>query len=159
MPDYSWATVTEAGDFDHLWMPFDLTSAYIAEIRRREDLVQLETLRPRPTMGRGRPSVPPATIEDATVYLTYPLVPNTATVERFLRILLLHPAKVLWQVMLSPVHLDRQEHDALTNEIARCERILQEAHSEPAASTPLRTRAEALCRALFDQLMRLQDAP
>jgi hypothetical protein len=159
LQDYAWASVTESDEFDRLWTPFDLSSAQIAEVRRREDLVQLESLSPRPVMGRGRPSAPPASGEGTSVYVAYPFVPHAATLEGFLRILLLHPAKVIWQVSLSPVHLEAVEQDALTKQIASCERVLQQSVAGSAASILQRTRAEALCTALFDQLMRLLDAP
>jgi hypothetical protein len=159
LQDYAWASVTESDEFDRLWTPFDLSSAQIAEVRRREDLVQLESLSPRPVMGRGRQSAPPASGEGTSVYVAYPFVPHAATLEGFLRILLLHPAKVIWQVSLSPVHLEAVEQDALTKQIASCERVLQQSVAGSAASILQRTRAEALCTALFDQLMRLLDAP
>jgi len=79
LQDYAWASVTESDEFDRLWTPFDLSSAQIAEVRRREDLVQLESLSPRPVMGRGRQSAPPASGEGTSVYVAYPFVPHAAT--------------------------------------------------------------------------------
>jgi len=159
LQDYAWASVTESDEFDRLWQPFELSSAYTAEVRRREDLVQLESLSPRPVMGRGRSLTPAASGEGTSVYVAYPFVPHGATLERFLRILLLHPAKVIWQVSLSPVRLEAVEQEALAKQIASCERVLQQSLAGSTASIVQRTRAEALCRALFDQLMRLLDAP
>lgn len=41
MPDHTWSVVSDRQLFDKLWNPFALKSAHVAEIRRREDSLQL----------------------------------------------------------------------------------------------------------------------
>ncbi|CRI67841.1 hypothetical protein THIOKS1860010 [Thiocapsa sp. KS1] len=162
MPDHEWQVATDETEFRRLWEPFPWTTAHVAEIRRREDRVRLETLRPRPCLGRGRPR---EDVQDAAegVYLVHPFVPRFSSLGRVLRMLLMHPHPVLWQVSLTPVWLSLLEEEALEGEIAKCEAYLREAGATPSPSFPSQTvlhrRALAMVHALVGQLVRLQDAP
>lgn len=162
MPDHEWQVVADAAEFDRLWEPFPWDGARVAEVRRRDDRVRLETVRPRPGLGRGR--VPePATASDEGVYLVHPFVPRFSSLGRVLRMLLMHPHPVLWQVSLTPVWLSATEEAALEAEIAKCEAYLREATKSPEspfeAQTVQQQRAAAIVKSLVGQLVRLQDAP
>jgi len=164
MPDYTWEVVTTPATFNSIWEPFDWQNAYVAEIRRREDRVQLESVRPRPMLGRGRPQPHFPWKEEETVYFVHPLVPHITTLARLLRILLLQHASILLQATISPVWLTEEEEEALVKEISKCEHYGQQSSvlmSEGihAARTIHEKRAEAVCEVLLGQLLRLQDAP
>lgn len=162
MPDHEWQVATDEAEFRRLWEPFPWTAAHVAEIRRREDRVRLETLRPRPCLGRGRPT---DDVQDAGegVYLVHPFVPRFSSLGRVLRMLLMHPYPVLWQVSLTPVWLTLLEEEALEGEIAKCEAYLREAGATPSPTFPSQTvlqrRALMMVQSLVGQLVRLQDAP
>ncbi len=163
MPDYTWEVVADAAAFHRIWEPFDWERADVAEIRRREDRVRLESVRPRPTLGRGRPS-PPAWNPEESVYFVHPFLPRLTTMGRLLRTMLLQRAPILFQAAIAPVWLTAEEEEGLVAEISKCEQYLQRrealARENPVASPTIHERrAVALCEGLLAQVLRLQDAP
>jgi hypothetical protein len=164
MPDYAWSLVTERAVFDALWQPFDWSQAHMAEIRRREDQVRLETVRPHPALGRGRPQPPPPWRPEEAVYFVHHFLPRPTTLGRLLRTMLLHHAPVLVNVTLTPVWLTDEEEDGLIGEVAKCEQYVQRSDALGRESLVLpqtihERRATSMCEGLLDQLLRLQDAP
>ncbi len=162
MPDHEWQVVADETEFLRLWEPFPWNATHVAEIRRREDRVRLETVRPRPFLGRGRP-VEIARDNGDGVYLVYPFIPRFSSLGRVLRMLLMHHQPLFWQVSLTPVWLTLSEEEALEAEIAKCEAYLGEAGNASAppyqAQTVQQIRARAIVQGLVAQLVRLQDAP
>ncbi|MCS7066588.1 MAG: type IV secretion system DNA-binding domain-containing protein, partial [Fimbriimonadales bacterium] len=164
MPNYTWRVVSDEEEFQRLWTPIAWDHAHLAEIRRREDRVSLETIRPRPMLGRGRPAPEPSQEAGEMVYFVHAFTPPATTLARLLRILLLQRVPILLQVGLAPVWLAPQEKDALVAELARAEQYLQQRdaltrQNTVATPTVLSQRATALCEGLLGQLLRLQDAP
>ena len=162
MPDHEWLVISDEQAFQRLWEPFPWHDALVAEVRRREDRVRLETVRPRPLLGRGRVQPEPTSDADG-VYLVHPFLPRFSALGRVLRMLLLHPRPVLWQVALTPVWLALDEEQALEAEIAKCECFLGEASTALTppfqAQTVQQRRAHAIVQSLVGQLVQLQDAP
>lgn len=166
MPNHVWSIVTEAEQFERVWTPIDWDKAHMAEIRRREDKVSLESIRPRPALGRGRAlSLEQSGERDEMVYFVHAFVPPPSTLARLLRTMLLQPAPVLLQVALAPVWLSPQEEEAMVAELTRVEQYLQrrdtltQEGTAVAVPTVLARRAEVICGALLGQILRLQDAP
>lgn len=163
-PHHGWCTVTNEQQFMNLWEVMDWESCSLAEIRRREGRISLETVRPRPALGRASALQETPSDHGETVYFVHSFLPRPSTLARLLRTMLLQPAPVLLQVALEPVRLSPQEEEAMVAEIARTEHYLQRRHSlakEGALAVPtiLSRRAEVICEGLLGQLLRLQDAP
>lgn len=163
MPNYVWDIVTDKATFNKIWEPFDWEQAHIAEIRRREDRVRLESVRPRPVLGRGRAQQPAWGAEE-TVYFVHPFAPRPTTLARLLRTMLLQSAPILLQASISPVWLSEEEEEGLVAEISKCEQYGQRREALVregivTAQTVQEVRAAALCEGLLCQLLRLQDAP
>ncbi|WP_161685554.1 type IV secretory system conjugative DNA transfer family protein [Thermoanaerobaculum aquaticum] len=164
MPHHAWSTVTDQKHFESLWQPMEWEMSSVAEIRRREGRVSLETIRPRPVLGKTSTKQEATNDHGETVYFIHAFLPRPSTMARLLRTMLLQPAPVVLQVALAPVQLAPQEEEAMVAEIARSEQYLQRRHtlvSEGAIAVPtiLSRRAEAICEGLLGQLLRLQDAP
>ena len=164
MPNYGWAVLTEASAFQAVWQPFDFKVAHIAEIRRREDLVRIETMRPRPSLGRGRVPAEPIEKPENAIFFVHPFLPRPTTLGRLLRTLLLHGSPIVFQAAVSPVWMSKFEKQALGEEISKCEDAARR-HSSADNGGIARTqtihagRARSLCDGLLEQFVRLQDAP
>lgn len=162
MPDYQWAVVTERAAFESLWMPFALETAHVCELRRREELVSLESLRSRPSLGRGRTDtvLSPSELKSAA-YFVHQFLPRPTTLARFVRTLLLHSEPVMFQVALRPVRLEASEKAALHDLIGRCEKSREQEKGDAVfeAASVHQLRARALCQGLLELSLRLEDAP
>lgn len=121
LPDFAWEPVSTPVEFERWWRPFGSVPLHFATILRREDLLTLETLRPRPSLGRGRTGPPPRPNENDAVYVVCPFLPRQGSRDTLLRALLLQSEPVLWQVDLQPVRLKADEEESLMNQIGRCE--------------------------------------
>lgn len=164
-PDHAWEVVTSGEDFLSFWEPFDWNAAHVVEIRRREDLVTVETMRPRPGLGRrAKDNAETGGKPDETVYFVHKLIPRPGSMITLLRTLLLHPSSLLWQVTLSPTSLTGKEEEALLQDISCCEeralmppsRGLSSSRHEVALP---QLRARNMAEQLLQQLLRLKDAP
>ena len=163
LPAYDWETVTTPDEFEHLWNPLDWDTAHVAEVRRREELVHLETLQARPALGRGRRgSADPGPAEDR-LYVVHPYIPRSNSLAAMLRAFLLHPIPIVWDTLLEPTWLSGDEEAAIVDSIGRCGRYEQARPSLAPHVTQTATvhqrRAQALSEMLLLQLLRLQDAP
>lgn len=165
-PDYAWRAVETASRFGDLWRPFAVETAQVAEIRRREEIVALDTMRPKPTLGRGIPgaSGSPALKHGKSVYVAKRFVPRLSTMRPLLGAMALHDHPSLFQVTLTPTVLIPEEIAALEGMIALCEEAdWQERQPDAGLSRPARTlrgeRARELGDFLRGQLSRWSDAP
>jgi len=162
MPDHVWKVVTDEATFKKFWEPFPWKQASVAEIRRREDTIQLETVHLRPSLGRGR--TPPEYDSRDAVYLVHPFLPRYTTMVRLLRTMLLQDIPVVLQTAISPVWLTEEEERLLEKETAKVEQYLQRSEALgrealPGSHAILEARAKAILKALLQQLLSLQDAP
>jgi len=161
-PSYIWNIVKDKNVFTHLFNPLNWENAYIAEIRRREERVFLETLKPRPHLGRG--STAPQQISSAekkSVYFICQFIPRMTTLNKLFRMMLLQKNIVVYQATLMPFLLTEEEKKGLTEELRKCEQYLQRSRRQNDIGSPTiyEIRAEALCEGLGGQILRLQDAP
>lgn len=163
VPDHEWQVIASEAEFRAVWEPFSWAEAHLAVIRRREDRLQLERLRPRPSLGRGRALAMEEPGGAEGVYVVHPFVPRFSSPGRILRSLLMHAEPVLWQVSLTPVQLGEPEEAAVEEEILKCQAYLDAARG--VAAPPIRAltvqerRAEGVLQGFLRQLARLQDAP
>lgn len=163
-PDYEWIAITKQQNFKNIWEPFDFNGAFVAEIRRREDVVNLAVLPPRPTLGRGRSHHSRQEDAESNVYLIHRFVPQVNSFSRLLRTLLLHPSPIIFQVSIEPVLLRKDEVEKFIEQISKCEKYIKVINSTPAIkytkeNTLHLNRAQSICQILLEQLARLQDAP
>lgn len=161
MPDYRWCPVADSDDFGNLWNPFGAVKVHLAALRRRESLVSIQSLKSRPSLGRGRTAttLPEADARSA-IYCVHPLVPRVTTMSALLRMLLLQGAPVLLQTALRPTRLEPSEKQAFQDLVGHCEQALGANHaSNPLQPTIQRNRTAGLCRLLLSQGLRIEDAP
>lgn len=162
-PDFEWSSIIDSTSFFDIWQPFDIDKAYIAEIRRREDIINLKTLPPRPALGKGRSETQKFKYSDNTIYTIYRFSPQTNSLSRLLRTLLLHPSQILLQISIEPVPLKKYEEDAFIEQISKCEKYIHSIRSKgiepPRDQTIHLNRARYVYEKLTEQLIRLQDAP
>ena len=114
MPDYQWRPVENLDEFASLWKPFDGGKIHLAALRRRESMVSIQSLKSRPSLGRGRTvtSLPESDARSA-VYCVHPFIPRMTTLSALLRMLLLQGAPVLLQTTLRPTRLEQGEKHGL----------------------------------------------
>ena len=151
--DYLFMPLEEKDEFDRYRTPFP--ARYAAELRRRVDIVQLDTLKERPSLQKRKiGSV--KTSSDEAVCFVYPFIPTQSTLATVFRIMLLldHPLTI--SASIAPATLAPKEEEALNREIAKCE-ALEKGRSS--FSAVFERRTAALAQAMEGQLARLQDAP
>lgn len=160
MPDYQWHPVGNPEEFASLWKPFDGGKIEIAALRRRESMVSIQSLKSRPSLGRGRTAttLPDADAKSA-VYCVHPFLPRVTTLSAMLRMLLLQGAPVLLQTALRPTRLEQSEKQMFHELIAHCELALGSTASNPLQPAIQRSRTTSLCHLLLSQAMRIEDAP
>lgn len=156
-PDAEWATIVDEADFAADWRPFDWSGASAVEICRRTDLVDLESGRDRPGLGKRGAGDRPKTGGNGAVFFVHPFLPRLSTWERLLRVLLHASHPTALTVALTPTSLNVAERDGLLREVVKCEQALAEAGG--GADTVHAARAHALRGVLEEQLARLADAP
>jgi hypothetical protein len=161
MPDYQWLPVGNSEEFSALWKPFDGEKVQIAAILRRESMVSIQSLKSRPSLGRGRTqtTLPEADAKSA-IYCVHPFIPRVTTLSAMLRMLLLQGAPVLLQTTLRPTRLEPGEKQAFHDLIGHCEQALgSTSNNNPLHPAIQRNRTAGLCRLLLSQAMRIEDAP
>ena len=158
-PNHIWQPLDEKS-FHHLWEPFPFTDCYIAEIRRREDVIQRRTMQPRPSLKRENKSSKKSRNQKETIYFVHNFIPQKTDLNRLLRLFLLHEHPLIFQVNLKPVRLEDDEEKAFQQEIAKCQIYPSQTRTFTEPFHNLHQRhAMVLAELLLNQLMRLQDAP
>lgn len=160
LPDYSWRILGNEEDFLCAWSPFDLHGAYVAEIRRREDILEAGSLTGRPSLVKRTERA--GERPHSRVYFVHPYIPRLTSFTRFLRAMLLYPSPLLVQVCLAPTSLTDIEEEMLLYNISQCERHL--AHGTSSVLADARRgisskQAGMVVDILGEQLVKLQDAP
>lgn len=164
MPNHLWQIVSDPTLFKQLWQPFPLERASICEIRRREDMVSLVTMRSKGPLGFASGSIDLATesLDENSIYFVHQFLPRPSTFARLLRTLLLHRWAVMLQITVKPTRLNEAEKRALEEQITRCEQSQSDIlvrHSPGDDPIIHRARANLWYEALVAQSLRLQDAP
>ena len=156
-PELRWEAVAECESLDESLRPIDWEKADLAEIRRREDTLDVRTGRLQPSfLARSAPD------SAGAVYLPQGWLPHKETLPSLLRTLLTWPDATLWQVQLMPARLEQSEEELLDRQIKECERYLSgEAYRANLGEPPPRHRhrGSLMLETLGDQWLRLRDAP
>lgn len=158
-PDHIWQRVEDEAQFQSLWQPLEPT--YLAEIRRRESVIELPPLFCQPTIGqRGKARGEAAS---SPVRVVHPFLPHPVGLGQLLRTFLLHPTPLVWQTTISAARLTGAETAEMRAQIARCERPQHQRQAHSSAFAPASQWPELLAngaaRALGEQLARLSSAP
>ncbi|HPS41002.1 MAG TPA: type IV secretion system DNA-binding domain-containing protein [Anaerolineaceae bacterium] len=155
-PDHVWQMLRTKAEFEPFWRPFNWESASLAEIRRREELVHLDSIRPVRKLGFGAAQSEPQ-VEDQPLYFVHSFLPHPGQLERLLRMILLSPQTLVFTVMVSPVSLSAEEEGALYREIAASEGY----RTNPSSNVQRiqEHRAVMVGNGLMNQMLSLQDAP
>ncbi len=160
-PDYYWHPIADRESFMQFWRPFDLESAEIAEIRRREDFIPFDTLKTQPWLGRKQTN---ARVKDNSdqIYFVHNFSPNPGNFLRFLRLLLLHKNPVMLQVTLQPTRLTEAEETRMMASLAKCEQLILKFFKEELPNnlvSEYNQFAKDVLQLISAQCIRLQDAP
>ena len=151
--DHMFIPLEEKSEFDKYRTPFP--ARYAAELRRRVDVVHLDTLKERPSLQQRKiGSV--KTHSDDDVCFVYPFIPTQSTLATVFRIMLLLKHPVVISASIAPATLTPREEEALNREIAKCEELER---GQSSFSAIFQRRTSALAQAMEGQLARLQDAP
>ena len=164
LPNYLWEPVYDKDSFIQFWNPVDWENIHLVEIVRRENQVRLETMRPRPSLGRSIFKENVNINDDETVYFINKFIPKTTSLARLIRTMLLQPEQVVLQVTISPVNLADTEGAAFEKELSKCEYEQLKAYNQQNnylahSETIHQKRAKDVADALFNQMIRLEDAP
>jgi len=155
--NYIWAEIKQDEELDRFLNPLDWSSAFSAEVRRREEYIQLDTLVPQPKLGFAvdRPVQNPAEPPQG-VYYIHPYSPPFCGFETLLNTFMQAQEKVVLTSSLCPTSLTPSETDFFHEQIALCE-----GHkvSKNAFERVQIQRAKGLSHALLRQLLTLQDSP
>ena len=154
-PAHHWRPVEDAAEFARIWRPLDWSQAHFAEIRRREELVDVH----EPS------SDPDACPEGNTgVYLVRPFAARDSSA-RPLQLMMHHRAPLMLQVSFSPTQLLDHELQHFRREIAAsCWSDSLASRDEFSTGQPNDPRrfifiyATAIQFMLLNQLLRLQAA-
>ena len=157
LPNYRWGVITDRNVFMEFWQPFDWNTSQVVEIRRREELVELDQVRLARSIGFV--SNPKLSTKSAgePVYYVHSFVPRPGRFERLLRIMLLHSTPLALTTILAPTSLTKGEEQFLLDSIKTCE-----GYRPPTSKNLARIqeqRAQILSQGIMDQMLRLQDAP
>lgn len=157
LPDYNWQAVKDPEEFKKLWQPFNWAHAEIADIRRREELVSLDSIRSARSLGFSHPRAIAECKSGDPVYFVHPFLPHTGHLERLLRLILLNRDPIAVTVILKPVSLTKDEEQSLIEEISNSEGFQRD--PSPNIQRIQEQRAQMLCHGLMNQMLGLQDAP
>jgi hypothetical protein len=156
--DYIWKEIGDQAELEHFLSPIDWSQAFIAEVRRREENVQLDTAIPPVKrlgfMNEGEGDSPEKDPE--SVYFVHPYSPATGSFERLLKTLMQGNQKIILSTTLTPTVLTDEEVNFLQDQIALCEGYQV---SEDEFVRIQQSRAQSLREALLRQYLVLQDAP
>lgn len=157
LPDYEWHLVITEEEFMHLWKPIDWENANVAEVRRREEIVALDTIKILGHIGFNHSPLPGQDKADGQVYFVHPFLPHPGQLERLLRIILLNSFPIVLTISLSPTQLTNEEQKAMLDQIA----ISEGNQTRPSTSVQRiqEQRAIMIGNGLVSQLLNLQDAP
>ncbi len=155
MPDSIWNVVSDPQEFLSVRLPFgDAQDVHVAEIRRREEDLNLDKVGTHPSLGRRQPEQPPTWKAKEVVYMVKGFKPRLRSLEGLFHFLRLMSQPLVWQISLSPTCLTEQEEKAQLQEVAKCERYLGEG-----GKNYQRQRASRVLGELVEQASRLEDAP
>ena len=155
--DYIWQIINKSEDVEQFLNPLNWPTAFVSEVRRRTESVQLDTLVPYRNVGfleeKGQTL---AAGSAESVYYVHPFSPPYRGFENLLHTLMQGQQKIVLTTILSPTALNQREFQYFQDQIAFCEGF------KPSSSHSQRNqkqRASNLGEALLRQYLVLQDAP
>lgn len=155
---YIWDEILREDELDHFINPLDWSTAFCAEVRRREEYIQLDTLAPqtRKLGFAGENSKEEHPAKPQSVYYIHPFSPPERSIGTVLNAFMQAQERIVLSASLLPTELTQKEVGFFHDQIALCE-----GHkvSQKAFERVQRQRAESLGRALLQQLLVLQDSP
>lgn len=152
LPYHEFKLVEDETEFNKLYKPFEIN--YIAEIRRRHQLIPLATLNKGPSAGL----LPQSSGAEPSkfAYYVYPFIPHESDFKNLISLLLSLNQNFIVSCLLVPTLLEEKEVEFINEQIGKCERAKV---SYSGGSYSYRLRADALLSAYEEQLSRLLDAP
>ena len=155
MPNSIWEMVSDPETFETIRQPFgDTPDIHLAEIRRREEDLNLDKAGTHPSLGRRQPEQPPSWKSKEVVYMVKGFKPRFRALDDLFLFLRLMSQPLVWQISLTPTCLTGQEEKAQLEEVAKCERYLTDG-----GKNYQRQRASRVLGELVEQAARLEDAP
>ncbi len=159
-PGFVWNPLGSPQALQTVLAPFPIAKSHVAEICRREDLLDLDRLIPKPTLSHQKSADRKNPAGQDAAYVVHQFIPRSTTLERLFRTMLMHDQPLVLQVTLEPSALTDSERRTLGESIARVEEAVQGAsHSAFAGGRQRfqRGRGGGLAASLLEMLMRLED--
>lgn len=154
---YIWEEITEADELMQFTKPLDWPNAYVAEVRRREESIQLDTLIPHRKLGfMGEAQSSKKDQSPDGVYYVHPFSPPERGFETLINTLMQGKEKIVLSASISPTELSKEETKFFQEQIAYCE---GHTATGDGVERVQQLRAENLGHALLRQYLVLQDAP
>jgi hypothetical protein len=143
---YEFAPVVDKNEFQHLLDPFPVES--IAEITRREDIVEIETARRVRGFNYNETAF---SEEQKNIYYVYPFIWSLNSLSRTCKSLLLQPRPSVISITLRPI--------AFSDEIAGKYHRMIELIESNFASNKINSRTKSILKNINSQLIRIEDSP
>lgn len=159
-PGFVWNPLGDSQALQAVLAPFPIAKSHVAEICRREDLLDLDRLIAKPTLSQQKSADRKNPTGQDAAYVVHQFIPRSTTLERLFRTMLMHDQPLVLQVTLEPSALNESERRMLGESIARVEEAVQGAsHSAFAGGRQRfqRGRGGGLAASLLEMLMRLED--
>lgn len=157
LTDYKWEAVQTQQEFLKYFEPFDWTRVDVVDIRRREELIVLDSIISSHGLGFNSDKNLSSAENNKSVHFIHPFLPHTGQLERLLRLLLLNPERFALTISLHPIEITKDEEQSLLDEISNCEGFYKEGTIN--LQRIQEQRAQMVSQALMSQLLHLQDAP
>ena len=155
--EYVWKEISDSTELQRLIWPFECDEPFIAEVRRQEENVLLDTLvTPRKLGFMDSHEKPISKSGSEGVYYIHPYSPAMGGFETLIKTLMHGHQKIVLTATLSPTTLRRDEVEFLEKKIAYCEGYRP---SNVSTIHIHQHRAESLSQGLVRQHLLLQDAP
>ena len=157
LPDYVWQAITTQEEFNKFWQPIPWKKANIIEIRRREELIFLDSIQRYRPIGFSNQEPYKQEEYGCPIYFVHPFLPHPGQLERLLRVMLLNQSPVVFTVTLTPTGTTQEEEKGLLDEIAHSEGF--QFDPSPRIQRIQEQRARMISQEIMQQYLTLQDAP
>jgi len=154
--DYSWKQIDDNNELQQFMNPIQWQNSHFAEIRRREEKIQLGTLLPQRPVGFMQPCESDAEDKPKLINYVHPYVTPIQGFPRILKSLLQSSGKTILTTLLKPTVFSEKEKQQLSEQIAYCE---ESARRDDSTMEIHRIRVNTLIDGLLRQFLTLQDAP
>lgn len=156
--NYEWQAINGREKFLDIWQPINWDSADLVEIRRVEELIQLDRILYTSEMGFTPAREKRTARNSPEIYYCIPMTDSFSNLEKAINTCLLHDHPIIMTINLVPVCLSAAERKAMLDQIARCEN--PHFHKSSASMERIyKDQAEKLLQVLMEEFSALEVNP